>query len=323
MPRHRARAGAMAIANTGAYSQERTSGRRFAGITGGADMGGTTGQRRARLPDQPAVSQTDAAGSVSAVGAAIRSLGTPDFPTAFARMAASDFLADQIIVFRADGPGRIRTLLAQNLREGTGRALSLAESYTSRHWAKDPHGQLLLPAAPGVARDVVLRAVRIEEIEDREYRRRLFAEPRLGAKAALVIRAPDHALYVNLYRGMDRQPFAPGELEAVERACDVLAAMLERHFALADDRAAGDLGAVQSVIADASRERGGVPLSAREAAVCARIVAGYSTEGIGLDLGVSRHSAISYRRRAFEKLGIATQKELFSLVLRRHRLLGA
>ena len=103
--------------------------------------------------------------------------------------------------------------------------------------------------------------------------------------------------------------------------------MLERHFALADDAAASDLAAVQRVIAGAAVERGrdgggGAPLSEREAAVCARIVAGYSAEGIGLDLGVSTHSVVTYRRRAFEKLGIATQKELFSLVLRRHRLLG-
>jgi DNA-binding CsgD family transcriptional regulator len=236
-------------------------------------------------------------------------------------MAGGEFLADQVIVFRADGPGRIRALLAQNLREGAERALSLAESYRSRHWTKDPYRQLLLPAA-GAERDLVLRAVRIEEIEDREYRRRLFAEPRLGAKAALIVRAPDHALYVNLYRGVDREPFGYGELEVVRQSGDALVAMIERHFALADDEAASDLGAVQRVIADVARERG-VPLSGREAAVCAHIVAGYSAEGIGLDLSVSQHSVVSYRRRAFAKLGIATQKELFSLVLRRHRLLGA
>jgi DNA-binding CsgD family transcriptional regulator len=266
-------------------------------------------------------------GSTSAIGAAIRSLGTPDFPAAFARMAASDFLADQVVVFRAGEQGRIRTLLAENLREGAGRALALAESYASRHWARDPNRHLLLPPVAGEERrGVVLRAVRVEEIADAEYRRRLFAEPRLRAKAALVVCAPGHALYVNLYRGLDREPFGPGDLAAVERTCDVLAAMLERHFALADDAAASDLAAVQRVIAGAAVERGrdgdGAPLSEREAAVCARIVAGYSAEGIGLDLGVSTHSVVTYRRRAFEKLGIATQKELFSLVLRRHRLLG-
>ncbi len=46
------------------------------------------------------------------------------------------------------------------------------------------------------------------------------------------------------------------------------------------------------------------------------------SQTIAVDLGVSTHSVVTYRRRAFEKLGIATQKELFSLVLRRHRLLG-
>ena len=282
------------------------------------------GTRRMAPPSRPGVCGASSRPN-SALGAAIRSLGTPDFPAAFAHMAASDFLADQVVVFRAGEQGRIRTLLAENLREGAGRALALAESYASRHWAQDPNRHLLLPAAAGgEGGGVVLRAVRVDEIADAEYRRRLFAEPRLRAKAALVVRAPGHALYVNLYRGLDREPFAPGDLAAVERTCDVLAAMLERHFALADDAAASDLAAAQRVVTGAAVERGGggAPLSEREAAVCARIVAGYSAEGIGLDLGVSTHSVVTYRRRAFEKLGIATQKELFSLVLRRHRLLA-
>lgn len=285
-------------------------------------MDKAAGPRRKAPTGRPEASE-EAPRHASAIGAAIRSLGTPDFPAAFARMAASDFLADQVVVFRAGEQGRVRTLLAENLRDGAGRALALAESYASRHWAQDPNRPLLLPPAAGEqGRGVVLRAVRVDETADAEYRRRLFAEPRLGAKAALVVRAPGHALYVNLYRGLDRRPFGPGDLAAVERTCDVLAAMIERHFALADDAAASDLASVQRVIAGAAVERGGAPLSGREAAVCARIVAGYSAEGIGLDLGVSTHSVVTYRRRAFEKLGVATQKELFSLVLRRHRLLG-
>jgi DNA-binding CsgD family transcriptional regulator len=136
-----------------------------------------------------------------------------------------------------------------------------------------------------------------------------------------VVRAPDHALYVNLYRGIDRPPFTSEELEIIRRSSDVLIAMIERHFALTNDEDAGDLKAVQRLIAEIARERG-APLSMREADTCARIVAGYSTEGIALSLGVSQHSVISYRRRAFEKLGIATQKELFAIVLRSHRRLG-
>ena len=256
-------------------------------------------------------------------GDTIRTLGTPGFPTSFARMVGCDFQADQVIVFRAEQPGRIRTLLAENLRRGAGHALSLADSYTSGYWAKDPNCQFLLPAPPGAVPETILLAGRTEDLTDGEYRHRLFTEPRLGAKASLIMRAPSHVLYINLYRGIDRGPFTPGELRGVERACDMLLALLERHFALADDDAASDLCAVQRVIEGASSEAGRARLSAREAAVCARIVTGHSTEAIRLDLGVSQHSVISYRRRAFEKLGIATQKELFALVLRRHRRLSA
>jgi hypothetical protein len=106
------------------------------------------GTRRMAPPSRPGVCGASS-NLNSALGAAIRSLGTPDFPAAFARMAASDFLADQVIVFRAGEQGRIRTLMAENLRDGAGRALALAESYASRHWARDPNRHLLLPAAPG------------------------------------------------------------------------------------------------------------------------------------------------------------------------------
>ena len=56
-------------------------------------------------------------------------------------------------------------------------------------------------------------------------------------------------------------------------------------------------------------------LSLREAQICARIVSGYSNEAIGLVLGLSFHSVRTYRRRAYTKLGITSQNELFSLVL--------
>jgi DNA-binding CsgD family transcriptional regulator len=42
---------------------------------------------------------------------------------------------------------------------------------------------------------------------------------------------------------------------------------------------------------------------------------GYSNEAIALDLDLSFHSVRTYRRRAYLKLGITSQNELFSLVL--------
>ena len=60
-------------------------------------------------------------------------------------------------------------------------------------------------------------------------------------------------------------------------------------------------------------------LSAREAAVCARIVTGYSNEAIALDLDLSFHSIRTYRRRAYAKLRVTSQNELFALILNNER----
>ena len=51
-------------------------------------------------------------------------------------------------------------------------------------------------------------------------------------------------------------------------------------------------------------------LPRRECEVCARILYGMSSEGIALDLGISEQTVMTYRKRAYERLGIATSREL-------------
>ena len=61
-------------------------------------------------------------------------------------------------------------------------------------------------------------------------------------------------------------------------------------------------------------------LTPREQDVCRRILAGYSSEAISQALGISLHSTLTYRKRAYERLGISSQSELFAIVL--HLLTG-
>jgi len=56
-------------------------------------------------------------------------------------------------------------------------------------------------------------------------------------------------------------------------------------------------------------------LTPREREVCERILLGYTSVGIGLDLNIAQSSVVTYRRRAYEKLDISTQNELFTLCL--------
>ena len=60
-------------------------------------------------------------------------------------------------------------------------------------------------------------------------------------------------------------------------------------------------------------------LPRRELEVCARILYGISSEGIALELGISEQTVITYRKRTYERLGIATSRELLLWYLDLHR----
>lgn len=66
-------------------------------------------------------------------------------------------------------------------------------------------------------------------------------------------------------------------------------------------------------------------LSPREAQVCARILYGQTTTGIALELGIGNESVMTYRKRAYRRLHIASHRELLCwyLTLRARETLGA
>jgi DNA-binding CsgD family transcriptional regulator len=55
-------------------------------------------------------------------------------------------------------------------------------------------------------------------------------------------------------------------------------------------------------------------LSARECEVCARAVAGITIEGTALDLDIRKTSVITYRQRAYQKLGVSSLNQLVAML---------
>jgi DNA-binding CsgD family transcriptional regulator len=54
-------------------------------------------------------------------------------------------------------------------------------------------------------------------------------------------------------------------------------------------------------------------LPRRELDVLARILIGMTTEGIALDLRISENTVLTYRKRAYGRLNVSSQAELFAL----------
>jgi DNA-binding CsgD family transcriptional regulator len=55
-------------------------------------------------------------------------------------------------------------------------------------------------------------------------------------------------------------------------------------------------------------------LTPRELDVCARTLIGLTAEGIALDLNIKKSSVFTYRKRAYARLGISSQNQLFRLL---------
>jgi len=160
--------------------------------------------------------------------------------------------------------------------------------------------------APGEVPDGGIAGIR----RQRDHRSRILAAVlrRTGNRRQAVcdLRRPRDAICLSLYRDRRYGSFGVEEFNKIDAIKAPLAAALERHLDLNPTptrRACRMTDILQSIE--------GVPmLSSREAAICARIVTGYSNEAIALDLGISFHSVRTYRRRAYEKLNVTSQNEL-------------
>jgi len=55
-------------------------------------------------------------------------------------------------------------------------------------------------------------------------------------------------------------------------------------------------------------------LTRREREVCARAAVGMTVEATALDLGISRTTVLTYRQRAYARLGVTSPIELRALI---------
>lgn len=122
--------------------------------------------------------------------------------------------------------------------------------------------------------------------------------------------------YANCYRVHGETPFSGRERKQLLEVSDLISHLIVRHFEAEDQ-----LGETTAALAELNLEQvvrdlsPSSPLSEREAQVCTLILTGCSSEAIALRLGIAVSSVLTYRRRAYERLGIVSQNELFAKVL--------
>ena len=131
---------------------------------------------------------------------------------------------------------------------------------------------------------------------DAAYRREFFEQAGVGDKVAVLNRSGGMRACVNFYVAPGRTPF-DAQGEPGRAVWSLLAQTYLTHVLL--DPGIHGLGPL------------GV-LSEKERQVCSGILQGGKIERIAAECGIAASTAITYRRRAYEKLGISSRGALFA-----------
>ncbi|WP_432695033.1 response regulator transcription factor [Marinobacterium sp. YM272] len=192
---------------------------------------------------------------------------------------------------------------------GSGLAHECRRLYDEVYYERDPN----LACLQGRERKIGLqiRQQQVEELHDPEYRQQLMERCGIREKIAFMGVSNGQPFCLNLYKLHDQSRRALNA-QALEQGGAVLASILERHITFAGQQQVQfDLPWVMSRLQGACGEL----LTAREMDVGARIVLGYNSEAIALDLGISVNTVLTHRRNLYEKVGIGTQNQLFALIV--------
>jgi DNA-binding CsgD family transcriptional regulator len=144
-----------------------------------------------------------------------------------------------------------------------------------------------------------------EEVANEQYRRVCYGEPGIRERLSLLAVFPDgYRVAVNLYRNFSYPDFAPRDFEWMGRQAALVGAAVMRHVELmrrplADHPLQGQLM---------------TSLSGRERQLVSHVLAGLTTKEAAREMGVSTTTALTYRYRAFQHLGIRSHRELMVLL---------
>jgi DNA-binding CsgD family transcriptional regulator len=236
----------------------------------------------------------------------ISALGSTAFEPLFFGLARELTRCEHVTLFAHGGTAKPRVLLAAN--SGPTRvAREVARKYVDHYWRHDPARRVTKLAAAGICMHVGNR-----EIADDDYRRDCYTSVGLGSRVSFLKRQAAEVLQLNLYRAAPWQGARPGDVDLGTHV-EVLLALVLKHNALGT---AVDGDGQQDLPRDRLRAKAPA-LTARELDVCAAIFNGMTSEAIALDLGISINTVLTYRKRAYARLGITSQNELMHIALGR------
>lgn len=245
----------------------------------------------------------------NALAVLVDSIGEDRFGPALARFLNELCGADHFAAFRI-GSDDLREVAACCV-EPERTARDRVERYVSQGWWKrDPamrEARRCLQARPP-------SVIHIDFSDDAYAAMRPAVYYDVRDRLLLCGHGPTADFGLSIVRTDPLAPFAGEAIEKIADSGDLLLAVLGKHAAIHQERpnvaqALTALDEIENCILATST------LPRRETEVTARILYGMSSVGIALDLSVSDETIKTYRKRAYQRLAIGSERELLTWYL--------
>ncbi|HSV52915.1 MAG TPA: LuxR C-terminal-related transcriptional regulator [Burkholderiaceae bacterium] len=246
--------------------------------------------------------EPSAEGALSA--ALMAAIGSRDFAAQLLNAVASTLPASHCTVFALRSSGRVEAISSASAI-GEVATLTAVEYMRMGFDKQDSNMVWLAKRKPGKAMQLWIGHQLAEEVANEEYRRLCYGETGIRERLSLLAVFPDgYRFAVSLYRNFSYAEFSEPDFDWIAERSALVSAAVMRHIQVAArPHADGPLEADLMT-----------RLSGREREMISHVLAGMTTKEAAREMGISTTTALTYRYRAFQHLGIRSHRELMVLL---------
>lgn len=236
----------------------------------------------------------------------VAGIGTPGLAQCFLAAMQKLLPASHCTVFALEADGQVS---AVSTASAYGiMATATAVEYVRRGFDRQDSNMMWLGRKKTPKRSQTwLSHQRAEEVADLEYRRVCYGEPGIRERTSILLLLSDgRRIAISFYRNLAFAPFDEADFETIAACAPLLQEAVIAHTRLVTHDFAG--AALHQKILSL--------LPNRERQVMSHVLAGRTTQEVAKILRLSPTTVLTYRYRAFGKLGVRTQRELLAMLNR-------
>ncbi len=183
------------------------------------------------------------------------------------------------------------------------------------YWRRDPGLYAGLQQLE-VAKISLVR-IDIPSLTDVAFRYNIYQRAHIRERILLCTGSVGAAVALSILRQDSTGVFSSEEMSRLCAEAETIMSLILKHLDIVKRESA--MGTALSSLSTIIRSLATLPveLSTRETDVCARILYGMSAGEIAASLGIGLASIVTYRKRAYQKLNVTTQRELLMWYMQR------